>query len=132
MDALGGAPGIFSARYADGRRRARCEKLLRELAGVPPRQRTARYVCAAVLALPDGREESAEGTCEGAIAAAPRGAGGFGYDPVFLLPDGRTMAELAPEQKAAISHRGRALRLLAPKMVRLLDVRPYTGQDFGA
>ena len=120
VDALGGAPGILSARYAEGDDRAGCEKLLRELAGVPPGQRTARYVCAAVLALPDGREESAEGTCEGAIALAPRGTGGFGYDPVFLLPDGRMMAELAPAQKAAISHRGRALRLLAPKMVRLI------------
>ena len=120
VDALGGAPGMFSARYAEGDDRARCEKLLRELASVPPGQRTARYVCAAVLAFPDGREESAEGTCEGAIALEPRGTGGFGYDPVFLLPDGRMMAELDQGQKAAISHRGRALRLLAPIMVRLL------------
>jgi XTP/dITP diphosphohydrolase len=119
VDALGGAPGIFSARYAEGDDRARCEKLLRELAGIPVGQRAARYVCAAVLALPDGREESAEGACEGAIALEQRGAGGFGYDPVFLLPDGRMMAELTPAQKAAISHRGRALRLLAPIMVRL-------------
>ena len=119
VDALGGGPGIFSARYAEGGDGARCEKLLRELASVPPGRRAARYVCAAVLALPDGREESAQGTCEGAIAMAPRGAGGFGYDPVFLLPDGRTMAELNPEQKAAIGHRGRALRLLAPKMLEL-------------
>ena len=120
VDALDGGPGIFSARYAEGGDGARCEKLLREMAGVPPGQRAARYVCAAVLALPDRREESAQGTCEGAIALAQRGAGGFGYDPVFLLPDGRTMAELEPGQKAAISHRGRALRLLAPKMIRLL------------
>jgi len=124
VDALGGAPGILSARYADGGDGARCEKLLRELSDVPPGRRTARYVCAAVLALPDGREESAQGTCEGAIALAQRGTGGFGYDPVFLLPDGRMMAELAPAQKDAISHRGRALRLLAPKMIRLLgDIR---------
>ena len=121
VDALGGAPGIFSARYAEGGDGARCVKLLRELASVPPGQRAARYVCAAVLALPDGREESAQGTCEGAVALEPRGAGGFGYDPVFLLPDGRMMAELEPAQKAAISHRGRALRLLAPEMLRLLD-----------
>jgi XTP/dITP diphosphohydrolase len=121
VDALGGGPGIFSARYAEGGDGARCEKLLRELASVPPGQRAARYVCAAVLALPDGREESARGTCEGAIALAPRGTGGFGYDPVFLLPDGRTMAELTPEQKAAISHRGRALQLLAPKMLELFN-----------
>jgi len=120
VDALGGAPGILSARYADGGDGARCEKLLRELSDVPPGRRTARYVCAAVLALPDGREESAQGTCEGAIALAQRGTGGFGYDPVFQLPDGRMMAELTPAQKAAISHRGRALRLLAPIMVRLI------------
>jgi XTP/dITP diphosphohydrolase len=120
VDALGGAPGIFSARYAEGDDRARCEKLLHELAGIPPGQRAARYVCAAVLALPDGREGSAEGTCEGSIALDQRGTGGFGYDPVFLLPDGRMMAELTTAQKAAISHRGRALRLLAPVMVRLL------------
>jgi len=126
VDALGGAPGIFSARYAGGDDRARSEKLLRELGGVPPGQRSARYVCAAVLALPDGREVSADGTCEGAIALEQRGTGGFGYDPVFLLPDGRMMAELDPAQKAAISHRGRALRLLAPIMVRLL------GADVGA
>jgi XTP/dITP diphosphohydrolase len=124
VDALAGAPGILSARYAEGDDRARCGKLLRELAGIPPGQRAARYVCAAVFALPDGGEEYAEGTCEGAIALAQRGTGGFGYDPVFLLPDGRMMAELAPGQKAAISHRGRALRLLAPKMVGLIDLRP--------
>jgi XTP/dITP diphosphohydrolase len=120
VDALGGAPGIFSARYAEGDDRARCGKLLLELAGVPPGLRAARYVCAAVFALPDGRQGSAEGTCEGSIALAQRGTGGFGYDPVFLLPDGRTMAELTTAQKAAISHRGRALRLLAPKMIKLL------------
>ena len=120
VDALGGAPGILAARYAGGDDRIGCEKLLHELASVPPGQRTARFVCAAVLALPDGREESAQGTCDGAIALAPRGTGGFGYDPVFLLPDGRMMAELTPAEKAAISHRGRALRLLAPIMVRFI------------
>lgn len=120
VDALGGGPGIFSARYAEGGDLARCEKLLHELRGVPAGGRGARYVCAAVLALPDGREESAEGMCEGEIAFAPRGTGGFGYDPVFLRPDGRTMAELTPEEKEAVSHRGRALRLLAPKVLRLL------------
>ena len=126
VDALDGAPGIFSARYAEGGDRARCDKLLHELASVPPGRRAARFVCAAVFALPDGREESSQGTCEGAIALEQRGAGGFGYDPVFLLPDGRMMAELDPARKAAISHRGQALRQLAPKMVRLL------GTDVGA
>jgi XTP/dITP diphosphohydrolase len=121
VDALGGAPGIFSARYAEGGDQARCDKLLRDLANVPAGRRSARYVCAAVLALPDGREASAEGTCEGEIALAPRGTGGFGYDPVFVAPDGRMMAELTPAEKAAISHRGKALRHLAPIMVRLLS-----------
>jgi len=120
VDALGGAPGIFSARYAAGDDRAKYEKLLRELREVPQGKRSARYVCAAVIALPDGREADAEGTCEGEIALAPRGTGGFGYDPVFLLPDGRTAAELTAEEKAAISHRGRALRALAPRLAELL------------
>jgi XTP/dITP diphosphohydrolase len=120
VDALGGAPGIFSARYAEGGDRARCEKLLHELRDVPADRRAGRYVCAAVLALPGGREESAEGTCEGEIAFAPRGTGGFGYDPVFLQPDGRTMAELTPEEKEAVSHRGKALRALAPKLREML------------
>jgi XTP/dITP diphosphohydrolase len=120
VDALGGAPGVYSARYAEGDDRARCEKLLRALEGVPPGRRSARFVTAAVLALPDGREERAEGTCAGEIALAPRGAGGFGYDPVFLLPDGRTMAELSPSEKDALSHRGRALRALAPRLRALV------------
>ena len=120
VDALEGAPGVFSARYAEGDDAARYGKLLREMREVPRGGRAARYVCAAVLALPDGREAAAEGTCEGEIAFEPRGTGGFGYDPVFLLPDGRMMAELAPAEKAAISHRGRALRALAPRMQELL------------
>ena len=75
-------------------------------------KRTARYRCVAVLAWPDGREVVAEGSCEGRIAFAPRGSGGFGYDPVFLQEDGRTMAEFSAEEKAAVSHRGQALRRL--------------------
>ena len=75
---------------------------------------------AAVFALPDGREEVAEGTCEGEIALAPCGTGGFGYDPVFLQAGGRTMAELSPAEKDAVSHRGRALRSLAPRILGLL------------
>jgi XTP/dITP diphosphohydrolase len=123
VDALGGAPGVFSARYAEGGDQARWEKLLAEMRDVPAGRRGARYVCAAVVVLPDGREASAEGSCEGEIARAPRGTGGFGYDPVFQLPDGRTMAELTPAQKAAISHRGRALRLLGPKLLALAQGR---------
>ena len=120
VDSLGGAPGILSARYAEGDDAARWGKLLHELRDVPAGRRTARYVCAAVLAMPDGREETAEGTCEGEIALAPRGTGGFGYDPVFLRPDGRTVAELSPAEKDAVSHRGKALRSLAPRINSLL------------
>ena len=120
VDALGGAPGIISARYAEGDDAARWGKLLHEMREVPAGRRTARYVCAAVFAMPDGREETAEGTCEGEIALAPRGTGGFGYDPVFLRPDGRTVAELSPAEKDAVSHRGKALRSLAPRINSLL------------
>jgi XTP/dITP diphosphohydrolase len=118
VDALDGRPGIYSARYA-GENAADDEnwkKLLRELEGVPEEKRTARYRCVAVLAWPDGRELVADGSCEGRIAFAPRGSGGFGYDPVFLREDGRTMAEFSPEEKAAVSHRGRALRRLRELM----------------
>jgi XTP/dITP diphosphohydrolase len=120
VDALGGAPGVLSARYAEGGDGARCAKLLLALRDVPAGRRGARFACAAVLALPDGREISAEGTCEGEVAFTARGENGFGYDPVFLLPDGRTMAELSPGEKAVVSHRGRALRAIAPKIVHLL------------
>jgi len=120
VDALGGAPGVLSARYAEGGDGARCAKLLLAMRDVPPGSRGARFTCAAVLALPDWREVSAEGTCEGEIALAPRGGNGFGYDPVFLLPDGRTMAELSHGEKAEISHRGRALRALTPQIIHLL------------
>lgn len=122
VDALGGAPGVLSARYAEGDDAARWSKLLQELRGVPAGGRTARFVCAAVLALPDGREISSEGVCEGEIALAPRGEGGFGYDPVFLLPDGRTMAELTSEEKAAISHRGKALRSIGDNVEKYLEI----------
>ena len=115
VDALGGAPGPRSARYAgesaDDEENLR--KLLRALAEVPPGERTARYRCVAALAWPDGRELWADGVCEGAIDLDPRGSGGFGYDPAFV-PEGedRTMAELTDEGKDRISHRGRAFRAL--------------------
>jgi len=114
VDALGGAPGIYSARYAgeDAADGDNSRKLLEEMRDVPSGKRAARYRCVAVLAWPDGREITADGSCEGQIALEPRGDGGFGYDPVFLLDDGRMMAELTPEEKDAISHRGRALRKL--------------------
>lgn len=120
VEALGGAPGIFSARYsgeepAPDRDERNNAKLLRELAGVQPARRGARYECVVCLAWPDGRTETASGRWEGRVAFSPRGSGGFGYDPLFLIPHlGRTAAELAPEEKQALSHRGKAMRALRP------------------
>lgn len=116
VDALGGEPGVMSARYAgeSASDADRYRRVLTLLAEVPDERRTARFRCAAAFVSPEGAELFAEGTCEGRIARAPAGAGGFGYDPIFL-PEGHeiTMAQLTPEQKHAISHRGRALRALA-------------------
>lgn len=114
VDALGGRPGIHSARYAPTNDE-RIAKLLGELEGVGPPARGARFVCAAALVLPDGREVVREGELRGAIALARSGEGGFGYDPVFL-PEGagsRSLAEHSDAEKNAISHRGRAFRALA-------------------
>lgn len=115
VDALGGAPGVRSARYAgDGATdRDNVEKLLAALADRPdPADRTARFQAVVVLRRPDGTELVAGGTVEGHIADAPRGSGGFGYDPVFVPADGdgRTFGEMSQDDKHAISHRGRALR----------------------
>ena len=97
VDALGGRPGIFSARYAGpaGDDRANRAKLLAALANVPSSRRGARFRCAVAIATPDGRVTCAEGVCEGTIAYAEAGANGFGYDPLFLLPDGRTLADFS-------------------------------------
>jgi len=116
VDALGGRPGIHAARYAgpDATYADNVRKLLGELAGVPPAQRTARFRTVCVAAFPDGSEEAVEGVLEGRVIDAPRGGGGFGYDPVFV-PEGetRTFAELGPDEKNRISHRARAARALA-------------------
>jgi XTP/dITP diphosphohydrolase len=116
VDALGGAPGPRSARYAgEGATDERnLRQLVRAMKGVPAGGRTARYRCVAAAVLPDGTELHAEATCEGALVGSPRGRAGFGYDPIFV-PVGRetTMAELTDEQKDRISHRGRAFRALA-------------------
>ncbi|MDR2380124.1 MAG: RdgB/HAM1 family non-canonical purine NTP pyrophosphatase [Bifidobacteriaceae bacterium] len=115
--ALGGAPGVFSARWAGGHGddAANLALLLDQLRDVPEKGRAAWFECAAVLALPGGGEHAATGRMEGRLAYEPRGAGGFGYDPI-LIPDGFnvTSAELEPGQKNAISHRGKAFRTLAP------------------
>lgn len=120
VDALGGAPGVFSARYsgpqgAPGRDAANNEKLLRALLDVPPGRRLAHFTCALALARPDGRVQTVEGRWDGAIAFSPRGAHGFGYDPLFLLPSfGATSAELPSEKKNQLSHRARAMAKLRP------------------
>jgi XTP/dITP diphosphohydrolase len=123
VDALGGAPGVYSARYAgiEGtgpeRDRANLAKLLSELVTVPDPERNARFVCSIVLLGPESARITARGTCEGRIIHSPRGTSGFGYDPVFV-PDGfeRTMAELGMDEKNRISHRGRALATLIERV----------------
>lgn len=116
VDALGGRPGVHTRRFAgpnatDAENNA---KLLRELAGLPPERRSARYVCVLALALPDGRLVTRRGTSRGRIATEPRGTGGFGYDPIFEPvgepPGGRTFAVFSEQEKHRISHRGRAAR----------------------
>lgn len=119
VDALDGAPGIYSARYGgpDATDEDRYRKLLEEIADVPQAQRTARFRCVIALAWPDGRRAFTEGTIEGKIACSARGEHGFGYDPVFYLPEyRRTMAELPPETKNEISHRAVAARALVDKL----------------
>jgi XTP/dITP diphosphohydrolase len=117
VDVLGGAPGIFSARWSGrhGDDRANLELLLAQLADIDSEHRSAHFACAAALALPDGTEHVVEGRLGGTLRHAPEGDGGFGYDPI-LQPDGetRTCAELTPEEKNAISHRGKAFRALVP------------------
>jgi XTP/dITP diphosphohydrolase len=127
VDALDGAPGVRSARYAGPGASDidRYRKLLAVLAGVPPDRRSARFRCVVALALPDGQVHTAEGACEGEIGFAPRGEFGFGYDPVFIVAgqEGRTMAELEPEVKNCISHRARAVEAMLPDLPRLLSFR---------
>ncbi len=113
VDALNGAPGVYSARYAPTAE-ARNAKLLKALEGVPHIQRTARFVAVIALVMPEGITVTSEGRVEGYVADAPRGTNGFGYDPVFLLDDGRAFAELPTAEKNLISHRGRALAKLQP------------------
>ena len=120
VDELGGEPGVHSARFAGpgADDRANNALLLKRLAGVPPEKRQAAFHCAMVLAFPDGRTFLVEETCRGRILDAPRGEGGFGYDPLFFYePTGMTFAEMDPAAKNEVSHRGKALR----RMVKLLE-----------
>ncbi len=122
VDALQGAPGVHSARYA-GEHASYTDnvvKLLHELEGIYPSLRTARFATVAIARGPDGHEVVARGEVEGLVAAAPRGDRGFGYDPVFVPVegDGRSFAEMTPEEKHAVSHRGRAFRALATALAQ--------------
>jgi XTP/dITP diphosphohydrolase len=127
VTALGGRPGVWSARYAQDRTAPATpsdednwRKLLEEMAGVPLTARAARFVCEIALALPDGRLFRAHGECAGRIALTPQGEQGFGYDPVFTVAEyGRTMAELGPQVKNRISHRARALAALKELLLSL-------------
>lgn len=119
IDALNGEPGIYSARYLghDTSYRIKNADLIRRLSGIPDGQRSARFVCAVAAACPGGRVLTAEGVMEGRIGYEERGKNGFGYDPIFYLPEfGCTSAELSPEDKNRISHRGKALRAMREKL----------------
>lgn len=115
VKALGGRPGVFTSRFAGEKTpdRKKCQRLLQEMAGIPEEQREAAFVCAIAVALPEGEVKMVEGECQGRISFSPRGENGFGFDPIFFVPElGKTMAELEPEVKNQVSHRGRALQKL--------------------
>ncbi|MBP9001951.1 RdgB/HAM1 family non-canonical purine NTP pyrophosphatase [Lacrimispora saccharolytica] len=123
VDALNGEPGIYSARYLgeDTPYSIKNAKIIERLNGVSDEDRTARFVCAIACVMPDGREYSAEATYEGAIGYEERGEHGFGYDPIFYLPDrGVYSAELDPDEKNRISHRGKALRMMKEILSEIL------------
>lgn len=125
VDALDGAPGVYSARYGGegAGDAANNDKLLREMAGVPETRRGAHFVSAICCVFPDGRRVEARGECPGRIAFAPEGDGGFGYDPLFLVEGGRSYAQLTAGEKDEISHRGRAMRLFATRLEQTLKER---------
>ena len=121
VDVLAGSPGVFSARFA-GERATDADnnrKLLAKMQGVPTEQRSARFRCVLTFLDIDGTVITADGVCEGRILEAPRGEGGFGYDPLFYLPElGATLSEISIAEKNAVSHRGQALRILAKKLTQ--------------
>ena len=126
VDALGGAPGIYSARFAGshGDDKANNELLLQKLQGVPKEKRTARYAVAIACVLPDGETFTVRGTAEGLILDSYDGAGGFGYDPLFWSLDlQKSFGRATPEEKNGVSHRGRAVRLAASELIRRLQTQ---------
>lgn len=118
VDALDGEPGVYSARYSGEGDTANNALLLKNLEGVPMEKRTARFVCAICCAYPDGRYFTVRGECEGRIGFEPKGSDGFGYDPLFFIETGESFAEISGERKDSMSHRGKALRLLAERLER--------------
>lgn len=121
VDALGGAPGIYSARYCGvhGNDEANNDKLLKELENVPDEKRTARFVCAICCVFPDGKTINVNGSCEGIIYRERHGKGGFGYDPLFNC-GGKPFGEITGEEKDKISHRGKALKILAEELKKIV------------
>jgi XTP/dITP diphosphohydrolase len=131
VNILDGLPGVRTARYAgdnatDAENR---QKLLGVLKGIAPEDRSARFVSVIAIVVPGHAPQTFTGYCEGRIGDAERGTGGFGYDSIFVLPDGRTMAELSPEEKNAISHRGAAMRQAVPVVVEQLRAAVASGND---
>jgi XTP/dITP diphosphohydrolase len=123
VDALGGQPGVYSNRFVgpNATDRDKYMRILELLKDVPDEKRTARFRAAVAVATPEGEVVVVEEACEGRIAREPRGEGGFGYDPIFFIPElGRTMAELSPEEKNQISHRGKAMKAAKEVIRRLL------------
>lgn len=123
VDALGGEPGVRSARFAgpDADDDANNAKLIRSLEGISQARRTARFRCAMALATPNAVVAVSEGRIEGVVLERPRGSNGFGYDPFFLVPDyGMTAAEMPPDLKNRVSHRGQALQAILPAVIRIL------------
>ena len=132
VDALGGEPGPLSARYAgeDASDIERINYLLTRLHGVPPEKRSARFRCVIAIATPGSDVELCQGECHGYITLAPKGENGFGYDPVFYLPElDKTMAELPPELKNRVSHRGQAARKAREALLKLLGEKHYNNKE---
>jgi XTP/dITP diphosphohydrolase len=124
IDVLNGAPGVYSARYAGDSKsdEANMDKVLGELTEIDESKRTARFYCAIAIAGPDFETKTVSGTCEGLIAKAKMGTNGFGYDPIFYVPQlGKMMAELTAEEKGAISHRGNALKKIQAELPNLFN-----------
>ena len=125
VEALGGEPGVFSSRYAgeNATDADRVRFLLSKLKGIPEGKRQAKFRCVIAVAVPDGKVELFAGECRGIITFEPRGEGGFGYDPIFYLPQfGKTMAELPPEVKNRVSHRGQAAARARSLLLKLRDI----------